>query len=355
LIIEKLKEELFKGRHLRLLEPRLMKEARKDAVVVGSCPWDRSKLRQILENVNFGNIGEASSVKQTLESINRFYNTGLILSELELKNGDGLELANALINRYKMNVAIVSRLLRHSSNMLLKELATTNIRLISPMPMTRREVENFIQVLKDVSCTNTSIEIILPKTSHLKIEKLERKIDGEVFVIGGSTGALKALYQLLRTIEISDEQALVVCLHTVKSYNIVRKMQSVVKRNVIEVSDVKKFELGNVYVLRGGKNYKLIVKNGELFLRGFRERLGLGYKPSVNLVMENFSAVFGERCTGIVLSGYGNDGVLGSKLIVLRGGKIIVQDPETAEIPLMPRFVKETIDSLGKECEIIRL
>ena len=333
----------------------LMKEVRKDAVVVGSCPWDRSKLRQILKNVNFRNIGEASSVKQTLESINRFSNIRLILSELELRTSDGLELARVLINRYKMNVAIVSRLLRHSSDILLKELAIMNVRLVSPMPMTRREIENFVQVLKDVSCTNTSTKIILPKTSHLKIEKLERKINGEVFVVGGSTGALKALHQLLRTIEIGDEQTLVVCLHTVKSYSIVKKIEAIVKRNVIEVSDAKKFELGNVYVLRSGKNYKLVVKNGKLFLRGFRERLGLGYRPSINLVMENFSAVFGERCIGIVLSGYGNDGVLGSRLIVMRGGKIIVQDPETAKIPLMPRFVMETIDSLGKECETIKL
>ena len=181
------------------------------------------------------------------------------------------------------------------------------------------------------------------------------RINGEVFVVGGSTGALKALHQLLRTIEVSDEQALIVCLHTIKSYNTIKKMESIVNRNVIEVFDAKKFELGNIYVLRSGKNYKLIVKDGELFLRGFRERLGLGYRPSINLVMENFSAVFGERCTGIILSGYGNDGVLGSKLIVFRGGKIIVQDPETAKIPLMLRLVKETIDSLGEECETIKL
>jgi len=332
-----------------------MKEVRKDAVVVGSCPWDRSKLRQILENVNFRTIEEASGVEQTLESINRSSDIKLILSELELKAGDGLGLVSVLINRYKMNVAVVSRLLRHSSDILLKELATMNVRLISPMPVTIHEVERFVQAVKNISCNNTSTITILPTTLHLKIKRLGRKINGEVFVVGGSTGALKALHQLLRTVEISDEQALVVCLHTVKSYNIVRKMQNVVKRNVIEVSDTKKFELGNVYVLRSGKNYKLIVKDGELFLRGFRERLGLGYRPSINLVMENFSAVFGERCTGIVLSGYGNDGVLGSKLIILRGGKIIVQDPETAEIPSMPRFVKETIDSLGKECEIIKL
>ena len=331
-----------------------MKEKRR-AVVVSLCPWDRNRIKEILQKENFKIIGELSSAARALEFINKLEDIRFVFSELELKTGDGLELASVLINRYKMNVAIVSRLLRYSSDMLLKELATMNVRLISPMPVTIREIERFVQAVKNISCNNASTITILSKTSHLKIEKLGCKIDGEIFVIGGSTGALKALHQLLRTIKISDEQALVVCLHTVKSRNIVKKIESVVKRNVIEVSDAKKFELGNVYILRSSKNYKLVVKDGELFLKGFRERLGLGYRPSINLVMENFSAVFGERCTGIVLSGYGNDGVLGSKLIVLRGGKIIVQDPETAEIPLMPRFVKETIDSLGKECEIIKL
>ena len=332
-----------------------MQEMNNTAVVVGACPWDRSRLKDILEKRNFKTLKEASNVEQTLEFINRFSDIGFVLSELELKGGDGLELAGALINRYKMNAAITSRLLRHSSDVLHKELAAMGVRLISPMPVTRREIEMFVQSVENVSYTNTNTRIILPKTSHLKIERLERKIDGEVFVVGGSTGALKALYQLLRTIEIGDERTLVVCLHTVKSSKIVKKIEAIVKRNVIEVSDAEKFELGNVYILRSGKNYKLVVKEGRLFLKGFRERLGFGYRPSINLVMENFSAAFGKRCTGIVLSGYGNDGVLGSKLIAMRGGKVIVQDPETADIPIMPRLVKEMMSSLGKACKIIRL
>jgi len=324
-------------------------------VIVGACPWDRSRLRKVIEKANFEVLGEASDVKRTLEFINKFSDVRFVLSELELKCGDGLGLASALVNRYKANIAIASRLLRHSSDVLLKELESIGIRLVSPMPITRREIDNFVQAIKNVSWANTSTRTILPKTSHLKIEILGHRINGEVFVIGGSTGALKALYQVLRSIEITDERALVVCLHTVKSHNTVKKIETAIKRNVIEVFDAEKFELGNIYVLRSGRNYKLVVKDGGLFLKGFRERLGLGYRPSINLVMENFSAMFGEKCTGIVLSGYGNDGVLGSKLIVMRGGKIIVQDPETAEIPLMPRFVKEAIDSLGEECEIIKL
>ena len=52
------------------------------------------------------------------------------------------------------------------------------------------------------------------------------------------------LYQLLRAIEINDEQAMVICLHTIRSYRIVKKLERLMKRNVVTVSDAEKFELG---------------------------------------------------------------------------------------------------------------
>ena len=328
------------------------------AVVVGACPWDRSRLKTIVEKGNFKILGEASRIEQAIEFVNKFSDVPFIFSDLELKCGDGLELASTLINRRQISIAIISRLLRHSSDVLLEELAAIGVRLVSPMPTTEREVEELAHAIleaKNINHNSGSTRVIHPKTSRLKIEKLRHRIDGEVLIIGGSTGALKALYQLLRAIEINDEQAVVICLHTIRSYRIVKKLERLMKRNVITVSDAEKFELGNVYVLKSGRNYKLVVREGELFLKGFRERLGLGYRPSINLIMENLSAAFGKRCTGIVLSGYGNDGVLGSKLIAMRGGKVLVQDPETADIPIMPRLVKEIMNSLGKACEIIRL
>jgi len=45
-------------------------------------------------------------------------------------------------------------------------------------------------------------------------------------VIGGSTSALNVLYQLLRAIEVNDKQAVVICLHTIRSYRIVKKLES---------------------------------------------------------------------------------------------------------------------------------
>ena len=48
-----------------------------------------------------------------------------------------------------------------------------------------------------------------------------------------------------------------------------------------------------------------------------------------------------EKSIGILLSGGGNDGLLGSKEIGKNHGVIIVQDPQTAEHPYMPNAIIE--------------
>jgi len=78
-----------------------------------------------------------------------------------------------------MNVVIASRLLRHSSDVLLKELESIAVRLISPIPVTEREVEIFVQAIKSFGYTGVSTRVIFPKTSHLKVERLRNKIDGK--------------------------------------------------------------------------------------------------------------------------------------------------------------------------------
>lgn len=59
-------------------------------------------------------------------------------------------------------------------------------------------------------------------------------------------------------------------------------------------------------------------------------------RPSVDLLFETAASCFNERAVGVVLTGSGQDGALGSKAIARLGGRLIIQSQKSAASKGMP-------------------
>lgn len=62
-------------------------------------------------------------------------------------------------------------------------------------------------------------------------------------------------------------------------------------------------------------------------------------KPSVDVLFRTAARAYGEQVIGIVLTGMGSDGLVGSRAIVAAGGMIIAQDAASSTVWGMPRSV----------------
>lgn len=60
-------------------------------------------------------------------------------------------------------------------------------------------------------------------------------------------------------------------------------------------------------------------------------------RPAIDVLFETASDVYQAGLTGVLLTGASQDGTVGLQKIRLRGGTTLVQDPQTAEAPFMPR------------------
>ena len=68
------------------------------------------------------------------------------------------------------------------------------------------------------------------------------------------------------------------------------------------------------------------------------------HRPSIDVLFRSAAVTYGLRVTGVVLSGMQDDGKAGLWAIKRRGGAAVVQDPNDAEFPDMPRNAMDAVD-----------
>lgn len=96
---------------------------------------------------------------------------------------------------------------------------------------------------------------------------------------------------------------------------------------------------GNVYVAPPDRH--MMVSEGRLSLnRGPKENWA---RPAIDPLFRSAAAAYGPKVVGVILTGGLNDGTLGLFDIKQAGGIAIVQDPDDAAYPDMPRSALENV------------
>jgi two-component system, chemotaxis family, protein-glutamate methylesterase/glutaminase len=158
----------------------------------------------------------------------------------------------------------------------------------------------------------------------------------ELIVIGGSLGGMRALETVLEGLPKEFPMAVAVVLHRSADPPADRLrliLQRHARLKVEEPMDKDVILPGCIYV--APPDYHLLVEAGSLALS--TEGVVSHARPSIDVLFETAAEAYGPGVIGIVLTGANSDGARGAARIKARGGYLIVQDPETAESPVLPR------------------
>jgi two-component system chemotaxis response regulator CheB len=168
----------------------------------------------------------------------------------------------------------------------------------------------------------------------------------DVIVIGASAGGVQALMHLLSKMPSDLPAVMGLVLHRTPYHE--TQLPRVLSRHavvpVFEPDDNVPLEQGVVYV--APRDQHLLFENGSVRLsRGPREHMT---RPSIDPLFRSAAASFGPRVVGVLLTGYGGDGVPGLIEIKRAGGISIVQDPREAAHPTMPRraIAEDDVDAI---------
>jgi two-component system chemotaxis response regulator CheB len=88
-------------------------------------------------------------------------------------------------------------------------------------------------------------------------------------------------------------------------------------------------------------DHHLLIEPGHIHVvRGMKEN---GFRPAIDATLRTAARAYGPRVVGIVLTGYLDDGTAGLLAVKRRGGYAIVQDPDEAAFPSMPRTAQRYV------------
>ena len=178
-------------------------------------------------------------------------------------------------------------------------------------------------------------------------------ITPSIIVIGASWGGLAALSRLVGSLPPDFPVPVAIVQHRSRHADnlLASLLQDVTPLRVVDVEDKEPLAPQSVFIAPA--NYHMLVENGHLSLT--TDPMVRFSRPSIDVTFLSAADMYLNSTVGVVLTGANDDGARGLRHIVDRGGRAIVQDPATAESPVMPlaalRIVPEAsvvpLDQIG--------
>jgi len=158
-----------------------------------------------------------------------------------------------------------------------------------------------------------------------------------IVAVGASLGGLDAMKTLLAALPPEFAAAVVLVQHrrADPESHLVNLLGHHSALPVSEPDDKEPIERGHVYL--APPNYHLIVERG--FFSLSTDPPVWFARPSIDVLFESVADSYGAEAIAVMLTGANEDGAAGARAVKLAGGRVLVQDPATAESPVAPRAV----------------
>jgi two-component system chemotaxis response regulator CheB len=162
-------------------------------------------------------------------------------------------------------------------------------------------------------------------------------------VIGASTGGPQALTRLIHALPANFPVPIALVLHMPPGYTeaFARRLDDDCAVDVIEARDDLRLRPGLVVVARAGIHLRIRGRDGAWHAELDPFPTSSLHRPAVDVLFQSAADLAREGTLGVVLTGMGSDGKLGSGAIRAVGGRVLTESEASCVVYGMPRTVVE--------------
>lgn len=181
----------------------------------------------------------------------------------------------------------------------------------------------------------------VPAASHVKLNL--DNVKPHVICIGASTGGPAALEVALSKLAGKSRVPILIVQHMPAGFteSLAGRLQSVSGLPTAEARPGETLENGRIYVAPGDYHMRLVKEGNEYNIHLDKGPKRNSVRPSVDFLFETAAQIFMRNTVAVVLTGMGEDGLVGSQSVKKHGGAVIIQDKESSVVWGMPGAIHD--------------
>jgi two-component system chemotaxis response regulator CheB len=319
-------------------------------MIVDDSPIARAVLsRMVSSHGDLEVVATAGNAAEALDAL-KTVRVDIVLLDVEMPGTSGLEaLPDILRAGNGARVLIVSSLADDGAEATVRALALGAADTL-PKPGTGTFGGRFSEVLADriraigrTARVHGSPSATAPSdASSVTLRAMPQHRLG-CLALGASTGGLHALSEFLRALPASIGVPIVVTQHLPPVFMALfaRQIEAASGRLTRVAEDNLTLQPERILIAPGDAHIELHRRGGAVSVRLSHDPVSSGCKPSVDPMLWSLGEAYGNGGLGVIFSGMGRDGLVGSARLVTSGGAVIVQDEQSSAVWGMPRAVAE--------------
>jgi len=195
-----------------------------------------------------------------------------------------------------------------------------------------------VNVLKKAKERPASLPVAELNSASTVGKSKKKAFELKVVVMGGNAGSAPAVEKVLEELAVDNPPMVVSCgIITNFLESFFQKMKGKTKVSLVVAKDGEWLRMGNVYFVPPGFHGKIVASPNGPQIKLEKGAPVASQLPSSNVLFQSAAQAYGGGVYGILLAGFGVDGVEGLTAIQDKGGMTVVQNPEEASFPYGPQ------------------
>lgn len=310
-------------------------------LIVDDSPTFRMVLKEILTaDKRFEVVGEAADGQEAID-LCRALKPDVMTLDVNMPGRSGYEVIREVMGSpHPVPILVISAAADDASDQVTFQALSLGALEVMGKPRAgdparmARDAETLRSAVRVVAGVKTITRF--PSSTVHSAPELEERPPPQCVGIAASTGGPAALEVILKGLPAGFPVPILVVQHIAEGFTagFVSWLDDCAALRVKVAEHGELLSAGTVYV--APDNHHLLTSMGRVRLSAESPRVR-GFRPSATVLFTAMARDYGARGLGLVLTGMGDDGALGLKLMRDRGGHVLAQDEATSVVWGMPK------------------